>query len=176
LASPTKTAAEVILKDHGLHKIIVSFSIVLSRNKFHLNLSKECLLVHSQFWSISCCLLWYTAFWWHRKMGKASLATHAWCPWEFEEERGIFKQVCQTWFRIYSPKVRLLTFCLKHETGAFMAKSEAFWLNYNNGFLRWPGVPWCLEGNLYPWSMVCMHHNNIVWKLECASLHCPIAP
>jgi len=49
LAAPTKTAAEAILKDHGLHKIIVSFSIVLSRNKFHLNLSKECLLVHSQF-------------------------------------------------------------------------------------------------------------------------------
>jgi len=49
LAAPTKTAAEAILKDHGLHKIIVSFSIVLSRNKFHLNLSKECFLVHSQF-------------------------------------------------------------------------------------------------------------------------------
>src|SRR5882672_4461671 len=40
LAAPTKTAAEAILKDHGLHKIIVCFSIMLSINKFHLNLSK----------------------------------------------------------------------------------------------------------------------------------------
>jgi len=47
LAAPTKIAAEAILEDHGLHKIIVSFSIVPSRNKFHLNLSKEC------FWSIA---------------------------------------------------------------------------------------------------------------------------
>jgi len=49
LAAPTKTAAEAILRDHGFHKIIVCFSIMLSINKFHLNLSKECLLLHSQF-------------------------------------------------------------------------------------------------------------------------------
>jgi len=47
LAAPTKTAAEAILKDHGLHKIIVCFSIMLSINKFHLNLSKNA------FWSIA---------------------------------------------------------------------------------------------------------------------------
>jgi len=47
LGCPTKIAAEAILEDHGLHKIIVSFSIVPSRNKFHLNLSKNA------FWSIA---------------------------------------------------------------------------------------------------------------------------
>jgi len=144
LAAPTKTAAEAILKDHGLHKIIVSFSIVLSEINSIWTCPKNAFLVHSQFWSISCCLLWYTAFWWHRKNGESISGHSCLMSLGIWGRKGYIQTSMSDMIQIYSPKVRLLTFCLKHETGAFMAKSEAFWLNYNNGFLRWPGVlmPW----------------------------------